>query len=55
MAAPRILTPEQVRYIRECARIRKETPSGRQLARQFKVRSRVVADVARGITYKEIR
>lgn len=55
MGAPRKLTDEQVRYIRECARIRKETPSGRQLARALRVRFRVIADIARGYTYKDVR
>jgi hypothetical protein len=55
MAAPRKLTDDQVRYIRDCARIRKETPTQAQLARRFRVRPSAIAHAALGQTHKAVR
>jgi transcriptional regulator with XRE-family HTH domain len=55
MTAPRRLTPAAVRFIRQCHRIRTETPSIRRLADRYGVSRGTVQQIQRGTRYKEVR
>lgn len=55
MTAQRKLSAEDVLYIRLCGRIRRETPSARQIARRLGVSHGTVQQIERGNRYKEVR
>jgi transcriptional regulator with XRE-family HTH domain len=55
MTARRKLAPEDVLYIRLCERIRRETPTARQLAQRLGVSTGTVQQIERGTRYKDVR
>jgi transcriptional regulator with XRE-family HTH domain len=55
MSGARKLAREDVLYIRLCERIRRETPTARQLAQRLGVSHGTVQQIERGTRYKEIR
>lgn len=52
MPLPRKLTAAGVRHIRDCHRLRSETPSVSQLAELYGVDRKTIRKVQNGMTYK---